>query len=99
MIRQKDGQNVWRTAADYDLGKRYKFKVLILELRDHFSFLQTLKVKGVRDHLRVYQEATQNAPLAPYQNVSKNVTLKCPLAGSIMAREASASENPTSDPL
>ena len=45
------------------------------------------------------QEATQNAPLAPYQNVSKNVTLKCPLAGSIMAREASASENPTSDPL
>ena len=27
MIRQKDGKNKWRTAADYDLGKRYKFKV------------------------------------------------------------------------
>ena len=27
MIRQKDGKNTWRTAADYDLGKRYKFKV------------------------------------------------------------------------
>jgi energy-coupling factor transporter ATP-binding protein EcfA2 len=37
MIRQKDGKNTWRTAADYDLGKRYKFKPVQLwpEKRQH----------------------------------------------------------------
>lgn len=37
MIRQKDGKNKWRTAADYDLGKRYKFKPVQLwpEKRQH----------------------------------------------------------------
>jgi len=37
MIRKKDGKNTWRTAADYDLGKRYKFKPVQLwpEKRQH----------------------------------------------------------------
>jgi len=27
MVRKKDGNQTWRSAASYDLGKKYKFKV------------------------------------------------------------------------
>jgi hypothetical protein len=30
MVRKKDGNQTWRSAASYDLGKKYKFKVQIM---------------------------------------------------------------------
>ena len=40
MIKKKDGETAWRAAASYDLGKKYKFKVIQFYINVFLRFLK-----------------------------------------------------------